>query len=245
MLPFGVCVREHKMQIVLVEDDLMLGEALQETLMERSNHVDWVKDAESALKIIKNSVYDVMILDVGLPVMDGIELVKTLRRKQNNLPVLMLTARDTLDDKVIGLDAGADDYLLKPFDLDELLARLRALSRRSQGRASTEIVYGDLCVEPESQQVTYKKQLVTLTRLEYVLLLKLLENVGRILSREQLEQSLYGWTEDVESNALEVHIHHLRKKIATDLIHNVRGVGYMIKKPRLDVKNELDTEKKS
>lgn len=216
------------MRLLLVEDDLMLGEALQDALMPHSYVVDWVKDGESALKSLRREHFEIIILDIGLPGMDGFEVLKKLRSEKFEVPVLMLTARDSLTDKVTGLDAGADDYLLKPFDLDELLARLRALSRRAAGRAIPFINYGKLCINPENHSVSYDNQPIVLARREYMVLIKLLENTGRVLSREQLEQSLYGWLDDVDSNALEVHIHHIRKKIPMDLIRTVRGVGYTI-----------------
>jgi two-component system response regulator QseB len=218
------------MRLLLVEDDLMLGEALQDALMPHSYVVDWVKDGESALKSLRREHFEIIILDIGLPGMDGFEVLKKLRSESFEVPVLLLTARDSLTDKVTGLDAGADDYLLKPFDLDELLARLRALSRRAAGRAIPFINYGKLCINPENHSVSYDNQPIVLARREYMVLIKLLENTGRVLSREQLEQSLYGWLDDVDSNALEVHIHHIRKKIPVDLIRTVRGVGYTINK---------------
>lgn len=218
------------MRLLLVEDDLMLGEALQEALTARHYSVDWAKNAESALRVLQASGIEIIVLDIGLPDRDGISLLKQLRHQQVNIPVLLLTARDSSQDKVMGLDAGADDYLLKPFDLEELFARLRALSRRAAGRASTEIHYGELVIDPESFSVNLEGAAIALSRREFMLLLKLIQNTGRILSREQLEQSLYGWGEDVESNTIEVHIHHLRKKIPLDLIHTVRGVGYTIHK---------------
>jgi two-component system response regulator QseB len=155
-------------------------------------------------------------------------VLKAVRAKGISTPILILTARDTLQDKVNGLDAGADDYLLKPFDLDELNARLRALTRRSHGRADTRISYGDLILAPQSQQAFFKKQEIILHRREFMLLHQLLENIGKVITRQQLEQSLYGWGEDIESNALEVHIHHLRKKLYPELIKTIRGVGYII-----------------
>lgn len=218
------------MRLLLVEDDLMLGEALQDALTPHSYVVDWVKDGESALKSLRRESFEIIILDIGLPGMDGFEVLKNLRSENFELPVLLLTARDSLTDKVTGLDAGADDYLLKPFDLDELLARLRALSRRAAGRAIPFISYGKLRINPENQTVDYDNQPILLARREYMVLIKLLENTGRVLSREQLEQSLYGWMDEVESNAIEVHIHHLRKKIPMDLIRTLRGVGYTINK---------------
>ena len=218
------------MRLLLVEDDLMLGEALQDALMPHSYVVDWVKDGESAVKSLRREHFEIIILDIGLPGMNGFEVLKQLRHEKLELPVLLLTARDSLTDKVKGLDAGADDYLLKPFDLDELLARLRALSRRAAGRAISFVKHGKLCINPENQTVSYDNNPIVLSRREYMVLIKLLENTGRVLSREQLEQSLYGWMDDVDSNALEVHIHHIRKKIPLDLIRTVRGVGYTINK---------------
>lgn len=218
------------MRLLLVEDDLMLGEALQDALTPHNHVVDWVKDGESALKALRREKFEIMVLDIGLPGIDGMEVLRVMRKEHFDQPVLLLTARDGLTDKVKGLDAGADDYLLKPFDLDELLARLRALSRRAAGRAIPFINYGKLSINPESQTVTFDEQDIILARREYMLLTKLLENTGRVLSREQLEQSLYGWMDDVESNALEVHIHHLRKKIPMELIRTIRGVGYTINK---------------
>jgi len=218
------------MRLLLVEDDLMLGEALQDALMPHSYVVDWVKDGESAIKSLRREHFEIVILDIGLPGMNGFEVLKQLRHEKLELPVLLLTARDSLTDKVKGLDAGADDYLLKPFDLDELLARLRALSRRAAGRAISFVKHGKLCINPENQTVSYDNNPIVLSRREYMVLIKLLENTGRVLSREQLEQSLYGWMDDVDSNALEVHIHHIRKKIPLDLIRTVRGVGYTINK---------------
>jgi len=218
------------MRLLLVEDDLMLGEALQDALMPHSYVVDWVKDGESAIKSLRREHFEIIILDIGLPGMNGFEVLKQLRHEKLELPVLLLTARDSLTDKVKGLDAGADDYLLKPFDLDELLARLRALSRRAAGRAISFVKHGKLCINPENQTVSYDNNPIVLSRREYMVLIKLLENTGRVLSREQLEQSLYGWMDDVDSNALEVHIHHIRKKIPLDLIRTVRGVGYTINK---------------
>lgn len=219
------------MRLLLVEDDLMLGEALQEALQPKGFAVDWLKDGESALRAVRQERFELMILDLGLPGMDGLEVLKQLRQRSSDIPVLVLTARDTVRDRVNGLDAGADDYLLKPFDLDELLARIRALVRRASGRANPEIVHGELRLDPGAQSLTFKGEPVALPRREYMVLKELLENAGRVLTREQLEQSLYGWMDDVDSNALEVHIHHLRKKLYPELIRTIRGVGYMVDKP--------------
>lgn len=218
------------MRLLLVEDDLMLGEALQEALNLNSYAVDWMKDSESAYRTLKHEQVDLMVLDVGLPGMDGISFLKKIRREKIILPTLILTARDTLLDKIAGLDAGADDYLLKPFELDELLARLRAITRRSSGRSENVITHGELQINQDTQDISYQNQPVNLSRREYMILMKLLENPGRVLSREQLEQSLYTLSEDVESNALEVHIHHLRKKLSPDFIRTLRGFGYVIDK---------------
>ena len=216
------------MRILLVEDDAMLGETLQSALEPQGYTVDWLKDGQQALHAISEQHFDLVILDLGLPRLDGMSVLKAVRAKGINTPILILTARDTLQDKVNGLDAGADDYLLKPFDLDELNARLRALTRRSHGRADTRISYGDLILDPQSQQAFFKKQEIILHRREFMLLHQLLENIGKVITRQQLEQSLYGWGEDIESNALEVHIHHLRKKLYPELIKTIRGVGYII-----------------
>lgn len=216
------------MRILLVEDDLMLGETLKSALEPQGYTVDWLRDGVQALHALTSQHIDLVILDLGLPRLDGMNVLTTARRKGISTPILILTARDTINDKVNGLDSGADDYLLKPFDLAELNARLRALTRRANGRASSRITYGELVLEPESQTVIYKSQTVNLHRREFMLLHELLENTGKVLTRQQLEQSLYGWGEDIDSNALEVHIHHLRKKIYPELIKTVRGVGYII-----------------
>ena len=218
------------MRILLVEDDVMLGETLQNALQLQHYTVDWLRDGVMALHAISDQHFDLIILDLGLPKMDGMSVLTAVRRKGISTPILILTARDTVNDKVNGLDAGADDYLLKPFDLAELNSRLRALIRRSSGRASSEICYGELSLDPQSQSVSYQGKQIILHRREFTLLHELLENTGKVLSRQQLEQGLYGWEEDIESNALEVHIHHLRKKFYPELIKTIRGVGYIIEK---------------
>jgi len=218
------------MRILLVEDDAMLGKTLQTALEPQGYTVDWLRDGQQALYALNDQHFDLVILDLGLPKLDGMSVLQSVRRKGLTTPILILTARDTSQDKVNGLDAGADDYLLKPFDLAELNARLRALTRRTQGRAESHITHGDIVLEPQSQQVSYQQKAVILHRREFMLLHKLLENVGQLLTRQQLEQSVYGWGEDIESNALEVHIHHLRKKFYPELIKTVRGVGYIIEK---------------
>lgn len=219
------------MRLLLVEDDNLLGEGIRAGLAQAGFAVDWVKDGEQARAALDSEPYALMVLDLGLPRLSGEEVLRRLRAKNNPLPVLILTARDTVADRVKGLDAGADDYLVKPFDLDELTARLRALLRRSGGRAAPVIQHGNLAVDPAAHAVTLDGAPVDLPPKEFAILLHLLENAGRVSSREQLEQSLYGWGEEVESNAVEVHIHHLRKKLGAELIRTLRGVGYMIDKP--------------
>lgn len=216
------------MRILLAEDDIMLGEALQDALHAQGFVVDWLKDGEAALQALLNDRFDLLILDLGLPRRDGMDVLTTIRRREMDIPVLILTARDTTSDRIAGLDAGADDYLLKPFDLGELSARLRALLRRRSGRARPEIRHGELRVDPAAQRVFLSENEIILPRREYMLLKELLDHAGEVLTRDKLEAALYGWMEEVESNTLEVHIHHLRKKLGSDFIRTVRGVGYMI-----------------
>ncbi|MDP2228885.1 MAG: response regulator [Moraxellaceae bacterium] len=218
------------MRLLLAEDDIMLGEALQDTLMAQGFVVDWMKDGQAALAALHTGNFDLVILDLGLPRRDGMSVLTALRQSGNDIPVLILTARDALQDRIAGLDAGADDYLLKPFETTELAARLRALLRRRGGRARPELRHGDIVLDPASQQVTRAGNPVVLTRREYMLLKELLEHAGEVLTRDRLEASLYGWMDEVESNSLEVHIHHLRKKFDASLIRTLRGVGYMIPK---------------
>jgi two-component system response regulator QseB len=218
------------MRILLVEDDALLGELLKCTLEMEGYTVDWLRDGVQALHALVDEHLDLVILDLGIPKMDGMSVLTAARSKGVTTPILILTARNTINDKVTGLDAGADDYLQKPFDVSELIARLRALLRRSNGRANSEIYHGNLCLDPQSQHVSYHNHEVSLHRREFMLLHELLENTGKVLSRQRLEQSLYGWDDDIDSNALEVHIHHLRKKFYPELIKTVRGVGYIIEK---------------
>lgn len=216
------------MRLLLAEDDIMLGEALQDALIAQGFVVDWLKDGEAALQALLNDSFDLLILDLGLPRRDGMDVLAEMRRREKDIPVLILTARDATDDRIAGLDAGADDYLLKPFDLGELSARLRALLRRRSGRARPEIRHGELRVDPAAQRVFLSENEIILPRREYMLLKELLDHTGEVLTRDKLEAALYGWMEEVESNTLEVHIHHLRKKFGSDFIRTVRGVGYMI-----------------
>jgi DNA-binding response OmpR family regulator len=215
-------------RILLVEDDLMLGESLQEVLMVHGALVDWHKDGERVRQTLQQQQHDVLILDVGLPRLSGFEVLSRLRESGYDVPVLMLTARDQLQDRVMGLDLGADDYVLKPFDLAELLARLRAVVRRRQGRAQPKIQVGEVSLDPMSHQVTYQSQLVALSRQEFRLLQLLMEHTDQVMTRDRLESALLDADSEVESNTLEVHIHHLRKKLYPQFIRTLRGVGYMV-----------------
>jgi len=220
------------MHLLLVEDDHLLGQGIEITLRNEGYQVDWLKDGQIALNTLLRSAhnYDALVLDLGLPSIDGIEILKQIRRNNISIPTLVLTARDTIEHKVKGLDSGADDYLIKPFEIEELYARLRVIIRRQQGRSQNLLQHGSLSLNPTSMQVWQDKTEVTLTRKEYLLLLELLSNIGRIQTRDHLESTLYGIDENVESNALEVHVHHLRKKITTNLIKTKRGIGYLIEK---------------
>lgn len=219
------------MRILLVEDNEILGEGLVTGLKQHNYIVDWVKDGDTALHVITHEQFEVIVLDIGLPKQTGLEILKVMRAKNIHTPVLILTALDEFENRVLGLDSGADDYLTKPFDLEELCARIRALQRRSiSGRTEPIIKLGDLTLDPASRAVHKGEMQIELSRREFVLLHILLSNLGKVISREHLTQSLYGWEEDVDSNALEVHIHNLRKKFGPDLIITIRGVGYMIEK---------------
>ena len=218
------------MRILLVEDDKALGEGICTALKPEGYTVDWLQDGASALHALSHESFELCVLDLGLPRMDGLEVLRRLRAAGNAMPVLVLTARDATSDRIAGLDAGADDYLVKPFDVAELKARLRALLRRSFGRAQPVLEYRGIRIEPDSQQVSYQGAPVNLARKEFLLLHELLAQPGRVLTRDKLQQVLYGWGEEVESNALEVHVHHLRKKFFPELIRTVRGVGYLVDK---------------
>lgn len=220
------------MRILLVEDDELLGDAARAGLSQYGYTVDWLKDGESAKLALKNESFDLVVLDLGLPKLSGLGLLRDVRSSGNVTPVIILTARETIEDRVKGLDCGADDYLTKPFDMDELTARVRALIRRSSGRADSTIQYSNIELDPAAHSVTLDGEEVNVPRREFSLLQKLLENSGHVLSREQLMQSVYGWEEDVDSNALEVHIHNLRKKLNATFIRTIRGVGYMIEREK-------------
>ena len=216
------------MRILLAEDDILLGDGIELAIVQSGLTLERVHDGYDALVAIENNEFDLLILDLGLPKKDGIEVLKSLRKGKNNIPVLVLTARDSTEDKILGLDSGADDYMTKPFERSELLARVRALLRRHSGRTTEKLLFKEIEIDLASHQVYYQKQLINLSRREYVLLSQLIQNKGRVLTREQLETSLYGWNDDIESNALEVHIHHLRKKFFSSLIKTIRGIGYII-----------------
>jgi len=218
------------MRIILVEDDILLGEGVVTGLKQQNYNVDWFQQGKSALESIKYESYDLMVLDLGLPDISGFEVLQRLRSQNSLLPVLILTALDGVEDRIAGLDAGADDYLTKPFDLDEVYARIRALIRRMGGRANPIINYYDIQLDPAAHTVTKEGKVIDLSRREYDVLLELFENVGRVLSRSRLEEGLYNIDEDMASNAVEVHIHHLRKKLGNKLIRTIRGVGYTIDK---------------
>ncbi len=215
------------MRILLVEDDRLLGDGLQAGLTQAGFAVDWLRDGEAAVAALSAETFAAVVLDLGLPKRDGLSVLQWLRGRRDATPVLILTARDQLEDRVRGLDLGADDYVLKPFDLDEIAARLRALLRRAHGRPEPVLTLGDLELNPAARTVTRAGEPVELTPREFDLLHLLLENSGRVLTRRSLEEQLYTWHEAVDSNALEVHIHHLRKKLGSELIRTVRGVGYV------------------
>ena len=216
------------MRLLLVEDDPMIGAGVQSGLRQEGHTVDWVRDGKAAELALASGVHEMLLLDLGLPHKSGLELLSGLRRQGLDLPVLVITARDSVADRVKGLDAGADDYLVKPFDLDELSARIRALMRRRAGRASPRIEHGPLMLDPATHQVTLNGDPLALSAREFALLHALLEQPGVPLSRAQLEERLYGWNEEVESNTIEVYIHTLRRKLGAEWIRNVRGVGYRV-----------------
>ncbi len=216
------------MRILLVEDDAILGDGIHAGLKLAEHAVDWVRDGEAARLALLDHPYEACVLDLGLPRRDGISVLKELRERGNRLPVLILTARDSSADKIAGLDAGADDYLTKPFDLAELLARLRALVRRAAGEARPTLEHGGVVLDPASKQVTFNGQSVALSAREYALLDDLLRHKKHIRTRAQLEESIYAWGEETGSNTVEVFVHHLRKKFGADFIRTVRGLGYQL-----------------
>jgi len=216
------------MRVLLVEDDPMIGKSVQQGLRQDGCAVDWVRDARAGELALTTAPYELLLLDLGLPGASGLDLLARLRRAGNRVPVLVITARDSVADRIKGLDTGADDYLVKPFDLDELSARMRAVLRRHAGRATPLLVAGDLQLDPATHELTQNGQPVLLSAREFALLHALLERPGTPLSRADLEERLYGWGEEIGSNAVEVHIHSLRRKLGAERIRNIRGVGYLV-----------------
>lgn len=216
------------MRILLIEDDDMIGKAVRRGLVDAGFAVDWVTDGRAAELALDNGVYDLAVLDLGLPKKDGMAILASLRTKGSAMPVLIASARDTVRDRIAGLEAGADDYVLKPFDLDELVARVRALLRRNAGSGSPLLRFGSLVLDPLRKVVTQGGATIDLSAKEFAVLEALMQRPGAVLSRAQLEESVYGWGDEVGSNAIEVHLHHLRKKLGAAVIKNVRGVGYRV-----------------
>ena len=219
------------MRILLAEDDQMIGAAVRDALLQDGYVVDWLRDGQRADTALAAGQYDLVLLDLGLPGKDGLAILRALRMRHQAMPVIVITARDAVESRIAGLDAGADDYIVKPFDLDELAARIRSALRRSAGRPEPDLALGDISVDLARRTVLRSGQAVTLSAREYAIVEALALRPGAILSRGQLEQRMYGWGEEVDSNAVEVHIHAIRKKLGTDFIRNVRGVGYYVPRP--------------
>jgi two-component system response regulator QseB len=219
------------MKILIAEDDPLIGAAMEQGLRQAGFIVDWVRDGKTAEAALPESAYALLVLDLGLPGQDGLTVLKHLRQSDNSVPVLIVTARDAVSDRVAGLNLGADDYLVKPFDLNELIARARALVRRHAGRSRPELCLGALRLNPLTREVWLEESPLKLSQREFTLLETLMETPGAVLSKEQLEERLYGWEGDVSSNAIEVHLHNLRKKLGPDWIRNVRGVGFKVALP--------------
>ena len=219
------------MRILLAEDDSILGDGLRAGLRQAGFQVDWVRDGLAAERELASGVYAAGVLDLGLPLLDGLDVLQALRKRKIATPILVLTARDTVAQRVEGLDLGADDYVIKPVDLEELAARLRSLVRRATGQLQDKLVCGAVTLDAVARQVWQDGVAVTLSTREYDLLHTLMRNAGRVLSREQLEQQMYSWGYEVESNTIEVHIHHLRRKLSAGAIQTIRGVGYTMQKP--------------
>ena len=224
--------RRQGLRILLVEDDPMIGTVIQQELRDASYAVDWVRDGKNALSALTTLDYGMLLLDLGLPKMDGMMVLQTLRAAGNEVPIVVLTARDATEDRVAGLDAGADDYVVKPFEMSELLARMRAVTRRQQTTAMPVMSNGRITLDPATHEAEGGAGPVRLTGREFALLQALLQRPGAILSRSELEHRIYGWNEEVESNAVEFLIHAIRKKLGSDAIKNVRGVGWMVSKER-------------
>lgn len=216
------------MKILLVEDDAMIGKAVRQGLLNAGFSVDWVQDGRAAELSLAHDVYNLAVLDLGLPHKDGIAILQAARARGNNIPVLIATARDAVADRIAGLNAGADDYVVKPFDMDELVARIRALLRRHAGSGSPLVTYGAICFDTIRKTVSLRGAAVELSAREIGILEALMQKPGAVLSKEALEEALYGWGQEIGSNAIEVHLHNLRKKLGPDVIRNVRGVGYHV-----------------
>lgn len=219
------------MRILLVEDDRMIGESIRTALRQDGSAVDWVRDGRSAETTLATEEFDLVLLDLGLPQRDGLDVLRAMRSRHDQTAVIVLTARDALTDRVAGLDEGADDYLVKPFELEELAARIRAVARRKAGRGEPAVEIGDVRLDPSMRQVTRGGEPIVLSAREYAVLEALMSRPGAILSRAQLEDRLYGWGDAIESNAVSVYIHQLRRKLGNDFIRNVRGVGYYVSRP--------------
>ncbi len=222
------------MRLLLVEDDEPLGSGIRDALERNRYLVEWLRDGALGLEALRSGTFDLAVLDLGLPRLDGMEVLRKAREAGVHTPVLVLSARDTTTQRIGGLDAGADDYMVKPFDVDELLARLRVIERRHRGAVDNRLGHGELEIDTAAMAVRLRGQPVVLQRREFLLLRKLLDHAGQVMNRQQLEESIYGWDRDVESNALEVHVHNLRRKLYPGLIRTVRGVGYVIDPPAAD-----------
>ena len=219
------------MRVLLIEDDKMIGAAVQQALRDAAYAVDWVTDGETAIQAVENEDYEVALLDLGLPAADGREVLRHFRKRRRRLPVIIVTARDRVDDRIDGLDLGADDYLVKPFEIRELLARMRAVLRREGSGSPPLLSNGKLDLDPATREACFSGETSLLTAREFALLQALLARPGAIMSRSELERQIYGWNEEVESNAIEFLIHTIRKKLGATAIRNVRGVGWMVDRP--------------
>lgn len=220
------------MRILLVEDDMMIGDSVRSALRHEGFAVDWVRDGRAAQSTLATERFDLVLLDLGLPHVDGLDVLRDMRARQDATPVIIVTARDEVSSRVAGLDAGADDYVIKPFELEELTARMRAVIRRHAGRADPVIEVAPVTLDPTTRIVTVRGEPVVLSAREYAVLEAMMMRPGAILSRAQLEDRLYGWGEEIESNAISVYVHQLRRKLGEDFIHTVRGVGYYVGAPR-------------